>query len=138
MTEENEMKKKYLMRYRQMTRAVERIEEQIKDLRREKMNPAYIITNMPHGGNGVKDLSGYAAKLDELISMLVQTKYNRISAYTEIQKQIEMVPDEVEQELLFFRYIKGYSFSQIADAMEYSFRNVTRIHGKALEHFEIP
>lgn len=137
MTEENEKKKKYLMQFRYKSMAVKRLEEQIEDLRKEKMYPSAVISDMPRGAGNQKDMSDYMASLDNLISKLVKAKYNRIKAYTEIQEKIDMLPDDIEQDVLYQKYIKGYSFERIADSLGYSWRQTIRIHGNALAHLEI-
>lgn len=137
MTEENEKKKKYLMKFQYKAMAVKRLEEQIEELRKEKMYPSAVISDMPRGAGNQKDMSDYMAALDSLIARLVKAKYNRIKAYTEIQEKIDMLTDEVEQDVLYQKYIKGYSFERIADGLGYSWRQTIRIHGNALAHIKI-
>lgn len=137
MTEENEKKKKYLLQFQAKAKAVKRLEEQIAELRQEKMFPSVVISDMPRGAGSQKDMSDYMASLDCLIAQLTRAKYNRIKAYTEIQEKIDMLADEIEQDVLYKKYIKGYSFEHIADSLGYSWRQTIRIHGNALVHLDI-
>ena len=68
-------------------------------------------------------------KLDKLIDEYVDKKNLIIS-------QIDGIENETYYEILFARYIEKKTFEKIADEMTYSFRNVTRIHGRALQEFE--
>ena len=40
--------------------------------------------------------------------------------------------------MLFYRYISGLAWWEIAEKMNYTERWVLKIHGKALAHFELP
>lgn len=44
--------------------------------------------------------------------------------------------DENVYNILFARYIEKKTFEVIATEMNYSFRNITRLHGRALKEFE--
>ena len=68
-------------------------------------------------------------KIDSLIDEYVDKKNLIIS-------QIDKIENETYYEILFARYIEKKTFEKIADEMNYSFRNTTRIHGRALREFE--
>ena len=132
----NEEKKQYLRRYQAAKRRVGLIQEEIQELRSSKTSPVGLGDGMPHG-RGTSDLSGYAARLDELLRELEAEKEMQMVTYREIRQQIGMVPDTIEQEILSRRYLLWQSWEKIAVEMGYSYRNITRIHGHALQHFEI-
>lgn len=138
---ENEKKKEYLRSYRMHVRRVQRITAEIEELRAMKMYPSVKDNDgMPHGNGsgGQGDLSGYAATLDQMIQNLIDERYLRIKTYQQIAKQIKKLRSENEKDVLFYRYIKGLDWWDIAEKMGYSERQVHRFHGKALAHFEIP
>lgn len=137
---ENEKKKEYLRSYRMHVRRVQRITAEIEELRAMKMYPSVKDNDgMPHGSSGGQgDLSGYAADLDQMIQELIDERYLRIKTYQQIAKQIKKLRSENEKDVLFYRYIKGLDWWEIAEKMGYSERQVHRFHGKALAHFEIP
>lgn len=134
--EENEKKKEYLRRYHAAELAEREIREEIDDLRMNKMFPALIQDGMPHGSS-CGDLSAYAAQLDELLVELKDQMEKRIRIRREITRKIESMQDETEKTVLRLRYIRWLRWEQIAERMGYSLRNITKIHGKALAHFEI-
>lgn len=132
----NEEKKQYLRRYQTAKRRVGLIQEEIEELRSSKTSPVGLGDGMPHG-SGTSDLSGYAARLDELLRELEAEKEMQMVTYREIRQQIGMVPDAIEQEILSRRYLIGQSWEKIAVEMKYSYRHVTKLHGHALNHFEV-
>lgn len=67
--------------------------------------------------------------IDKLIDEYVDKK-------DEIISQIDNIEDEVLYDILFSRYISKKTFEKIADNLHYSFRQTTRLHGKALQEFE--
>lgn len=133
--EENEKKKEYLRRYHAAELAEREIREEIDDLRMNKMFPALIQDGMPHGSSCM-DLSEYAAQFDELLTELKDQMEQRIRIRREITQRIEAMQDETEKTVLRLRYIHWLRWEQIAERMGYSLRNITKIHGKALAHFE--
>lgn len=104
-----------------------------------KMHPSMKPDDgMPHGSGGQGDLSGYAAELDEMINELIEERYKRIKTYQQIVRQIKRMKSENEKDVLFYRYIRGLDWWEIAEKMKFSERQIFRFHGKALIHFEIP
>ena len=69
----NEEKKQYLRRYQAAKRRAKMIQEEIEELRSSKTSPVGLGDGMPHG-SGTSDLSGYAARLDELLRSWKQKK----------------------------------------------------------------
>ena len=68
-------------------------------------------------------------KLDKLIDEFVDKRNLIIS-------QIDKIENETYYEILFSRYIEKKTFEKIADEMTYSWRQVIRLHGRALQEFE--
>ena len=68
-------------------------------------------------------------KLDKLIDEFVDKKNLIIS-------QIDKIENETYYEILFARYIEKKTFEKMADEMTYSWRQVIRLHGRALQEFE--
>ena len=134
---ENEEKKKYLMGYIYSTRKVQRLAEQIEELRRTKMFPAMNNDGMPRG-NAHNDLSTYAARLDELIHLLEAEKETAIQKYKEIYTQVQLMENDVEKEVLERKYLLGDTWWRIALKMNYAESHIYRIHGAALLHFQMP
>ena len=136
---ENDRKKEYLWSYRYHVRRIHRIDAEIAELREMKLHPSMKPDDgMPHGSGGQGDLSGYAAELDEMIQELIHERYLRIKTYQAIARQIKRMKSRNESDVLFYRYIKAMDWWDIAELMGFSERQIYRIHGNALAHFEIP
>lgn len=133
---ENERKKEYLKGYIYSVRKAQRLKEQIEELRSQQMFPSVNYDGMPQG-NAHSDLSGYVARLDALISQLEQEQAMAVRQYKEIHDRIHKMQDGAEKEVLIRRYLMGRTWEQIAVEMDYNYRSVLKIHGRALRSFEI-
>ena len=69
------------------------------------------------------------SKIDSLIDEYVDKKNLIVS-------QIDSMENEIYYEILFARYIEKKTFEKIADEMSYSWRQIIRLHGRALQEFE--
>lgn len=134
---ENEQKKEYLKGYRGHVRRINRIETELAELRAMRSSMSASNDGMPHG-SGQSDLSGYAAELDRLERILIKERYERIKTYKDIAVRIKRLKSENEKDVLFYRYIAGLAWWEIAEKMSFSERQIFRIHGKALVHFKLP
>lgn len=132
----NEAKKEYLWQYRKALQKEKEIEEEIYQLRMNKISPSLVQDGLPHGSGG-SDLSGYAAKIDELLRDLEKQMNKRIELRLRISREIESMSDETESLLLRYRYIQGLKWEDIALRMDYSWQHIHKIHAKALQHFEM-
>lgn len=132
----NEEKKRYLNGYRDCTRREQQLQEQIDELRSQQMFPSVNHDGMPQG-NTHSDLSGYMARLDALISQLEHEQAMAVRQYKEIHDRIHQMQDGAEKEVLIRRYLMGRTWEQIAVDMDYNYRSVLKIHGRALRSFEI-
>ena len=135
--EENEEKKKYLKGYIYCKRREKQLAQQIDELRDQKMFPSVNNDGMPHG-SGISDLSGYVARLDDLISQLEHEREMAVKQYEEIHDQINTMEDDVLRELLVRKYLLDQRWEKIAVAMDYEYRYILKLHGKALRNFQIP
>lgn len=134
---ENEQKKEYLKGYRSHVRMINRIETELAELRAMRSSMSASNDGMPHG-SGQSDLSGYAAELDHLERSLIKERYERVKTYKDIAIRIKKLKSENEKDVLFYRYIAGLAWWEIAEKMNYTERWVLKIHGKALVHFQLP
>lgn len=132
----NEEKKQYLRRYQEAKKRAKRIQEEIDALRSSETSPVGLGDGLPHG-SGTSDLSGYAARWDALVRELEAEKEMQMVTYREIRQQISMVPDPTEQEILSRRYLLEQRWEKISVEMNYDYRYVLKLHGKALLHFEV-
>lgn len=134
---ENEKKKEFLMSYQRGRQKVKRLERQLTELRINKMGPSAINNDgMPHGSD-MSDLSDYAVKLDEIEQEIVKARYERICAFQQVQRAIEIMGNEHEKDLLTYRYIGGLKWEEVAVKMGYSWQHIHKIHSKALENLKM-
>lgn len=134
--EENEQKKEYLKSYRRAIKREQDILDEIQRLRLDKMFPSVVNDGMPHGSSH-SDLSDYAAILDEQIDLLKEERLEKVRCYQKIERQIRQMENEDEQEVLRLRYILGMKWEEVAVKMDYSWRQIHRIHSAALLNLKI-
>ena len=134
--EENEKKKEFLRSYCKSLRREKRIEEDIQELRMNKMFPSVVNNGMPRGSEQ-SDLSNYIVKLDEMIEELKNERLERAKLRQRIERDIQLLDNEDEQEVLRLRYIKGLKWEEVAVEMGYTYRRTLQIHGKALQNLKI-
>lgn len=135
--EENNRKKEYLRKYLEAKRMQEVLEREIDELRLDRMIPGSPAQDgMPHGSGG-GDLSGYVARLDELDRKLRAQMYKKIQLRAEITEKIDAMSDETESLLLRLRYVHGLKWEEVAVKMDYSWKQIHRLHSKALNNFKM-
>lgn len=76
------------------------------------------------------------AKIDEMERNLDKMKDEYIEKKNLIIGQIDGIENEDYYDILFSRYIEKKTFEVIATEMKYSWRQIIRLHGKALKAFE--
>lgn len=81
-------------------------------------------------GIGIARLIDARNEANEAIDKMVDLK-------NDIKSVISNLPDKKMSDLLYERYILGKTFEQIAMDMNYTYRNICYLHGKALKllHF---
>ncbi|MCQ4788753.1 DUF1492 domain-containing protein [Blautia obeum] len=68
---------------------------------------------------------------------LKEERLERVRCYQKIERQIRQMENEDEQEVLRLRYIKGLKWEEVALKMNYSRKQVHRIHSSALKSFKM-
>lgn len=133
---ENDRKKTYLRAYRKHGKRIKRIESEIEEIRNMKMYPSSNNDGMPHGSNQ-SDLSSYAAALQEREDDLYQEGVKQVQTYKDIEYRINKLENQDERDVMFYKYIKGFTWWQIAQLMEYSESWIYELHGRALKNIQI-
>lgn len=133
---ENEKKKEFLKRYQKAVRREQEILDEIQRLRADKMFPSVCNDGMPRDSSQT-DLSDYVAEIDAAIEDLKEERLEKIKIYRGIEMRIRRMKNEDEQEVLRLKYIKGMNLETVAEKIDYSYRTILDIHGKALKNFEI-
>ena len=133
---ENEKKKWYLRGYERAVRQMQRSELRIRELRLNRGAPVVMANGVPHASGG-SDLSDFAAVLDREECKYMKARYLRVKLCREIMDKIERLPNEDEKDVLAFRYIKLMKWEDICVEMGFSWKQVHRIHSKALTDFKM-
>ena len=76
------------------------------------------------------------AKIDEMENNLDKMIDEYLVKRERIIAQIDTMAEESVYQILFSRYIEKKTFEKIATEMKYSWRQIVRLHGKALQQFE--
>lgn len=76
------------------------------------------------------------SRIDEEEDKLNHLIFEYIELKNKIISQIEGIREETFYCVLFSRYVENKTFEKIAIDMQYSFRQITRLHGKALLAFD--
>ena len=129
--------KQYLNQISRLDRMINNKLAEISQLRELAMSVSAVkneerVQNTPNFdkiGTAYCKIEEMEEKLDKLIDEFVDKKNLIIS-------QIDKIENETYYEILFARYIEKKTFEKIADEMTYSWRQVIRLHGRALQEFE--
>lgn len=126
--------KGYLRQVRHQDGATQALLEQIETLRQGRMSAAARIGDgLPHA-HEPQDLSGYAAKLDELERRLSAYLDEMAARKLRVVEAIEEMTDPQEQAVLIRYYLGGETWDQVAEDLHYTTRQIINIHGQALQH----
>jgi len=131
---ESELKKEYLRGYERARRQMQRHEERMRELRLNRLPSGINMDGMPHAHNN-SDLSSYAALLDQEERRYMKARYKRIQKCKEITDKIELMEDDDEKDVLMYRYIRLMKWEDICVKMNISWKQVHRIHARALNNF---
>lgn len=134
---ENEKKKEFLWSYKDQKHKAIRLEEQLIELKENKISIRIVCDGMPHGNNK-SDLSDYAAKKDEIEQEIIKERYKSIKRFVLVRSAVESMKNEKEKDILTYRYLRGLDWDGIAAKTGYCLQWVHKLHARALGHFEIP
>jgi DNA-directed RNA polymerase specialized sigma subunit len=137
-TTTNQDKIKYLKRYVILDREIDRKLKEVARLRSKLTRVTQVLTAEPRGGGTIY------GKTEEILAKIVDleneidTDIDRlISIRDNIKTVIEAVEDDRERLLLQYRYLDGKTFEWIAAEMNYSWRQIHRLHSQALTNLKM-
>ena len=129
---------KYLKRYINLDREIERKLEEVARLRSKLTRVTEVFTAEPKGGGSIY------GKTEEILAKIVDLEKEidadvdrLISIRDNIKAIIEAVEDDRERLLLQYRYLDGWTFEKIAVEMNYSWRQIHRLHSRALTNVKM-
>ena len=128
--------KDFLRSLRKMDAEIRALQLQIEKLRGDAEGvKAMAISDMPKGGNGYNagDLIAEVVDLQAVCAMKMRELVKHRSEAVNIIMKIGRTD---QRAVLMLYYCNCQSWEQVADALNYSVRQVLRIHGEALVEFE--
>ena len=128
------MTKEQLKSYIEIKKERDDLAQRIKELEWEKYGPrSQRLDGMPRGGSGENYvLEDRIDKGDALLDLYRAKKAELDAALMVIERAIERLAPR-ERRLVRLHYVDGMNWEQVAVEMDYSWRQVHRIHSSALE-----
>ncbi len=133
-----EEKKDFLGQYRRLE---EEIKLDLEELAKWRALSCKITPSYSHAksGNNLQDrVQNTYDRIEKLSEQLSSTVNRMIELRETIVTCIERIEDRSLRALLKYHYINQMSLEEIADKICYCYRQVTRLHRKALQLLEIP
>ena len=131
--------KEYLSRYAAAERHIQYLEERKEHWRRRSMRVTPQYGPAPGSSSGPSDPVGDAViKMYAVEKEIIAEIDKAADLLREIRDAIRAVPDAAQREVLERRYIGMQSLEKIAVEMHYSYRQVVRLHGYALQAVQLP
>lgn len=128
--------KRYLNKVQQTDRLKRRLLSTIATLRAGLTSQSYELSPDRVQTSGPKDtLAETFAKIDELERKINQNIVDLSNWKKEAFDRISRVPDLDQRNVLLARYVEGKNWEQISVEINFSTRQVIRIHGGALVAF---
>lgn len=126
--------KEYLQQAYQIHRSMQSRKQQIARLRElaEQVTSAATATRVS-GTPARSKIESAVCRIADLQSLIQRDICRLAEKYEEIQRVIEKVEEGPHRDLLIHRYLNFYTWEEIAEKMNYSYKWVHVLHGKALE-----
>lgn len=131
-TPENELKIRYLSRYRRMSKRIDRLLEEQSRWREMALKITPVLSQTPGGGESGSPIERPMDKVLEIDEEINREIDELQTVRQEIRAALNQLEDESLKLLMEYRYIDGLTWEQIAVKMNYCWRQVCRKHGQAL------
>lgn len=136
-TPENELKIRYLSRYRRLNERIDRLLEEQSRWREMALKITPTLSQTPGGGESGSPIERPMDKVLE-IDVEINREIDELQIVRqEIRAALNQLEDENLKLLMEYRYIDGLTWEQIAEKMDYSRQWVTSLHGTALLKIEL-
>lgn len=131
--------KTYLSQYAAVERRIQYLEERKEHWHRRatRITPQYGPSS-GHSSVASSAIEEAYEKVSAIEEEILQEIAKAAGILREIKAAIEAVPDPIQREVLERRYIGLQSLERIAVEMNYSYRQILRLHGWALQQVSIP
>lgn len=136
-TPENELKIRYLSRYRRMSKRIDRLLEEQSRWREMALKITPVLSQTPGGGESGSPIERPMDKVLEIDEEINREIDELQTVRQEIRVALNQLEDENMKLLMEYRYIDGLTWEQIAVKMDISWRWSIKLHGKALGKIKI-
>ena len=130
--------KEYISRYRWQNDSINAKLEQVAELRRKAQTVSSGSSDGTHSPTPYDRIGEITARIVDLEREINEDIDCSIDVQREIRAAIATVPDERLRTLLELRYINCLTLEEIARRMDYSYKQICRLHGKALLQIRCP
>lgn len=131
-TPENELKIRYLSRYRRLNQRIDRLLEEQSRWREMALKITPVLSQTPGGGESGSPIERPMDKVLEIDEEINREIDELQTVRQEIRAALNQLEDESLKLLMEYRYIDGLTWEQIAVKMNYSYMQICRLHGKTL------
>lgn len=126
--------KEYLIQYQRCKVRIMQAKESLKELDEGIDSLAIDYSGMPHGSGVTSKVEQYVVRLEHKREPILQRIAELYGLMMEIADAVSNVESELHSELLYYRYIVGLPWDQVAEALGYEEGYVRgTLHGKALQ-----
>lgn len=132
-----EQKVEWLKSYQAHDRKIEILTEELSrwNARATKITAGF--SSEPKASGSGDKLQKCVEKICEIQSEITQEMVSLKERKKEIEEAIKMLKEKSEEDILWYRYIKGMTFEEIAVQMNYSWRQVYRKHRISVEKLKM-
>ena len=128
------MTKEELMQYGSIELEVKQIKERIEYLEEKKTSiKSQVITDMPTGGGERTDILTLITKIEDSQIELIQKQSKLVDIMESIENTIDRLEDSTERIILRSRYLECKKWEQICVELNYSWRQIHRLHSNILK-----
>jgi len=111
--------------------------EKYEEIRTKMLSPPSASDYSYHGRrSGESRIERYHDKAEKLRLKIADEEIEMIDLKTTVYNQIEQLSDEINKDILFYRYICGYKWTEIAKQRDVCVRWVYRKHQEALKEWD--
>lgn len=130
--------KEYLSRYRFLNDGINAKLMQVGELRRKAQTVSSGGSGGAHSSQPYDRIGEITAKIVDLEREINEEIDRLVEIQREIRETIAAVPEERLRVLLEYKYINLLSLEEIAVRMNYSYKQICRLHGKAILQVRCP
>lgn len=138
---EFEARKIYLENYISVVRELEEYQMEREELRHAIGPGAGCGNGMPRSNrvsDGSDRIINRMQRMEKLEDLIDREERALIRRRDEIAQVLEGVNNGAQREVLYYRYIRDMDIGEIADRMNYSYRQIQNIHNRAIARLKLP